>query len=56
MFLNVHKIGKLVEINDNHHDIIILADYCSLRLLLAVKIGRYRLLSKKISRLMDKTS
>ena len=29
-------------------------DYCSLRLLLTVKIGRYR--SKKISRLISKTS
>ena len=44
LFLNVYKNGKLVTI------ITILDDYCSLRLLLTLKIGRYQLLSKRISR------
>ena len=42
-------MGKIAMISDDYHDI------GWLLLLLTVKIGRYRLLSKKISRLIDKT-
>ena len=47
LLLNVCKCGKIVMISDDYHDIE--------RLLLTVKIRQYRLLSKKISRLIGKT-
>ena len=47
LFLNVYKNGKIAMISDNYHDIG--------RLLLIAKIRRYRLLSRKISRLIGKT-
>ena len=55
LFSNACKNGKIAMINDNYHDTGLLLLYCLLQLLLAVKLGRYRLLSKKISRLIGKT-
>ena len=46
LLLNVRKNGKIVMISNDYHDIV--------RLLLTVIIRRYRLLSKKISRLIGK--
>ena len=46
-------MGKNISVISDDY---LILDYCSLQLLLTVKIGRHRLLSKKISQLIGKTS